>query len=145
MDCDKGLFIICFLGIVFGALFLLGRPPSATSGLKRRRRLFQKERRENHRYKTSLRIKYKTPSLEEGASWIRDISENGARLFLTNTLKALKIGTPLEIEIDIPQLIRSVSLRGNIVWSQENDAGLRFEEISEGELKKVLQYVTRLP
>lgn len=145
MSPDKGFLIIFFLGAVFGALFLLGRPSSVTVSRRKTRKLFQKERRGNPRYKTSLRIKYKTPLLEEGASWIRDISENGARLFLTNTLKALDIGTPLEIEIDAPQLIQTVSLRGNIVWAEENDAGFRFEETTEGDIGRVLQYVNSQP
>ena len=48
-----------------------------------------------------LRIKYET-SLEEGISWIRDISESGARLFLNKNLKFLQIGEPLKIEINLP-------------------------------------------
>lgn len=92
------------------------------------------------RYKTSLRIKYKTP-IDEGISWIKDISKSGARLFLNNTLRTVGVGEPLEIEINLPYDVQPILVKGNIVWAQDNDAGFHFVEAIQEDIDKIIQYV----
>ena len=101
---------------------------------------FKKEKRVHPRHKASLRIKYKTP-FEEGISWIKDISESGARLILNKTLKTLEIGQSLGIEINLPDYAQPIVIQGNIVWSKEDDAGFNFDRIEQGEIKSVIQYI----
>lgn len=104
-------------------------------------KLYHKEKRTYSRYKTTLRIYYKT-QLEQGISWIKDISENGARLFLHKGLKTLKIGESLGIEINLPKENQSLFIEGNIVWFKDDDAGFNFDKIIKGDIKKLIQYVT---
>jgi hypothetical protein len=101
---------------------------------------FKNEKRAYPRYKTSLRIKYTTP-LEEGISWIKDISEKGARLFLNSTLKTLEIGESLGIEINVPYDPQPIIIQGNIVWSKEDDAGINFGNVVQGDINSIIQYV----
>ena len=104
------------------------------------KKLSEKERRAYPRHKIALRIKYKTP-LEEGISWIKDISEGGVRIFLNNILKTLEVGESLEVEINLPYDAPSIFIRGNIVWSKDNYAGFSFDEIMQGDIKRMIQYI----
>jgi hypothetical protein len=125
-----------FLLTIFVALLALSYPSSS----KTRPKKVKKERRAYPRYKTSLRIKYKTP-LEEGISWIKDISMGGAQLFLNKTLKSLRKGQSLEIEIDLPYEAQPVFVRGNIVWAKGENGGFRFNKVLQGDLNRILQYI----
>jgi hypothetical protein len=107
----------------------------------RRKVVIREERRAHTRYRTSLRIRYRAPA-NEGTTWIKDISAGGARLFLNRTLRDMHVGTPLELEINLPYDTDPVFVRGNIVWSRESDAGFRFGGVAQGDLDKVLHYVT---
>ncbi len=104
------------------------------------KKLSEKERRAYPRHKIALRIKYKTP-LEEGISWIKDISEGGVRIFLNNILKTLEVGESLEVEINLPYDAPSIFIRGNIVWSKEDDAGINFGDVIQGDINRIIQYV----
>lgn len=102
----------------------------------------KKERRAYPRYKISLRIKYKV-LLEEGVSWIKDISENGARIYLNNTLKTLEINESLGIKVYLPYESQPIFVLGNIVWSNGDEAGFHFEKIAQGDISRLMEYINR--
>ena len=139
MYVEINLFGVSILLLIFAILLAISQPRRAPATASSRPP--NKERRAHPRYKTSLRIKYKTP-LEEGISWIKDISKSGARLFLNNTLKTLGIGDSLEIEIALPYEAQPVTVQGNIVWSKDEDAGFQFEKILQGSIERIIQYVS---
>ena len=128
------------LVLVFVVLLIVGHSRRTIPG-EQKRDAFARERRGAPRYKTSLRIRYKTP-LEEGISWIKDISKSGARIFLNNTLKTLMIGEQLIIEIDMPFTADPVLVKGSIVWSRDEDAGFRFVESVQEDIEKIIKYVS---
>ena len=110
-----------------------------SSGLKKiGKKAAEGERRIHPRYSTSLRVKYYKPPLEEGISWIKDISRGGIRVFLDNPFK---IGTLLEIEISLPYDTQPVFAQSNIVWARENDAGLSFSEVDQDDINRIFQYI----
>ena len=137
MYIEANLFTASILILVFAILVLLTH---AKRTVERPRGFFKKERRTYPRYETSLRIKYKTP-IEEGISWIKDVSRSGARLFLNNALKTVAIGQPLELEINLPSDAQPILLKGNIVWAQDTDAGFHFIEAVDGDIDKIIKYV----
>ncbi|MEE8359989.1 MAG: PilZ domain-containing protein [Candidatus Omnitrophota bacterium] len=137
MYIEANLFTASILILVFAILIILThsrRTPERPKGF------FKKERRTYPRYQTSLRIKYKTP-IEEGISWIKDVSRSGARLFLNNALKTVAIGQPLELEISLPSDTQPILVKGNIVWAQDTDAGFHFVEAMDGDIDKIIKYV----
>ena len=143
MYVEINLLSASILVLVFAVLLLIShsrrsQPVPADS------RMFKRERRDHPRYKTSIRIRYKTP-LEEGISWIKDISRSGARIFLNNTLKTLGIGEQLAIEIDLPFTSNPIQVKGSIVWSRDEDAGFRFVEPGQGDIEKIIEFVSGDP
>ena len=102
------------------------------------------EKRTHPRYKTSLRIKYKSPfreskeSILEGVSWIKDISRGGMRLFFD---KHLDKGAFLTLEINLPFDKQPVFAQSSVVWKEGDDAGVIFDEVGEGDLDKILEYI----
>lgn len=127
------VFLILILVTLFTVDYYAKRPPKPEKPA-------EKERRAYPRYKTSLRIRYKTPS-EEGVSWIKDISEGGARLFLNKTLKTLNVGESLGIEISLPNDTDPIVIEGNIVWSTNDDAGFNFDKILQGDVNRIIQHI----
>ena len=55
--------------------------------------------------------------------------------------KTLEIGQSLGLEINIPYDVQPVIIEGNIVWSKENDAGINFGNVVQGDLNRVIQYI----
>ena len=96
----------------------------------------KKEKRLFPRCETSLEAKYQALS-EEGISWIRDISSGGARLFVSKSLEA---GTPLRMQVQLPYDSNRVVIKGTVVWSRKNDAGLSFDETSQEGIGRIIQY-----
>ena len=144
MDVAIYLLGVSILILVFAILLIIGNySKTSAASLSKARKSSEEERRTYARYKTSLRVKYKTP-LEEGISWIRDISEGGARLFLNRTLKTLEIGESLGIEISLPHETQPISIEGNIVWSKEDDAGINFDKVVEGDINRIIKYVKNI-
>ena len=139
MEVEIHLLGLSFLMLVLAALLIISNYGKKSTSFKKPPK---KERRACPRYKTSLRIKYKTP-LEEGISWIRDISESGARLFLNKTLKTLEIGESLGIEINLPDNPQPTIIQGNIVWSREDDAGFDFDRVIQGDINRIIQYIDK--
>ena len=140
MYAGQGLFGIMFFILCFATLFLVS--PSAKSLLKPHR--FSKKspnmKRSHPRYKTSLRVKYKTPS-GEGISWIRDIGRGGSKLFLNKALKTLKKEDALQIEINLPGNMQPIFIKGYIVWSNKYNAGFQFDKVIEGDIDEILRYI----
>ncbi len=141
METVTYLLGISILILIFAILLIVSNyGGTSASPLSKSRKSSEKERRTSPRYKTSLRVRYKTP-LEEGISWIRDISEGGARLFLNKTLKTLEIGESLGIEITLPHEAQPISIEGNIAWAEEDDAGIDFDKVVEGDINRIIEYV----
>ena len=143
---NTGIYLlgVSILILVFAILLIISNyGGTSASVLSKSRKSSEKERRAHPRYSTSLRVKYKTP-LEEGISWIRDISEGGARLFLNRTLKTLEIGESLGIEINLPHEVQPISIEGNIVWAKEEDAGINFDKVVEGDINRIIEYVKNI-
>ncbi len=135
---------IGFLALIFVVLLIvnrLGRTSTAYQS-KLPKRTGKSDRRTYPRYEAALRIKYKT-QLNEGVSWIENISEGGTRLYLDNTLRALGMGEPLEIEVSLPNDIQPIIIKGDIVWLKDDNAGLRFVETIKADIEKIMQYVNR--
>ncbi|UCD55514.1 MAG: PilZ domain-containing protein [Candidatus Omnitrophota bacterium] len=137
MDMMLYLSAIGFLLFAFVALVIIERHERKPQNPKK---TYKEERRAYPRYKVSLRVKYKT-ALEEGISWIEDISEGGARLFLNKALKTLQVGESLGIEITIPPDSSPILVHGNIVWSKDAYAGLSFSKVITGDIQKIIQYI----
>ncbi len=141
MYVEINLFTASALVLVFAILLLLSHSKRTPNRPRSSAHDHSKiERRVHPRYQTSLRVKYKT-TVEEGISWIKDISAGGARLFLNDTLKGLVIGQPLELEVNLPQEAAPIFVKGDIVWSAENDAGFRFIEIVQDDIEKIIRFV----
>ena len=102
-----------------------------------RRKSYTRERRIYPRYKTLLRVKYKAP-LEEGATWIKDISRTGLRLLLDNPIQ---IGTLLKLEISVPYDPKPIFAQGNVVWMKEDHAGFCFDKVEQEELDRIMQHI----
>lgn len=139
MDVAISLLGVSVLILIFAILLFIGHYGRRETRFKK---VYKKEKRAHPRYKTSLRIKYKAPS-GEGVSWIRDISESGARLFLNSTLKTLQVGESLGLEINLPYEAQPVSIEGSIVWSEDNDAGFHFDKVIEGDINRIVQYISK--
>ena len=138
MDAETTLFGTLILVLILAVLANISRHGSAhiVSVRRRKGRRYKKDTRKFPRYKTSLRVKYHTP-IEEGISWIKDISLNGAQLFLN---KGLEIGTRLNIEVNLPQDPKTILVKGDIVWIKENNAGFHFAEVEKGEIGRLVEY-----
>ena len=108
-----------------------------TSSRSRLRRRMPNDRRNHPRFETSLRISYKTP-IEEGISWVKDISRGGIRLFLDKTLE---IGTLMHLEIKLPYDRRPVLAQSSVVWKDDDDAGLVFDDVNDADLDRILEYI----
>ena len=110
--------------------------PQPTGLINRKKKIFRRARRIFPRYKALLRIRYKTP-LEEGISWIKDISRGGVRLFLNS----LALETVLSMEINLPYDRKPIFAQGNIVWRRGTDSGLSFGAVEQDDLSRILEYV----
>ena len=135
--------LIGSISILFLAIFLAiaqYKEGVSTLSLRNVGKTGKREKRIYPRYETSLRIKYKISSEKESISWIKDISRGGIRLFLNNPFK---IGTSLKIEINLPYDIKPIFAQGSIVWMKEkdDDSGLRFDEVKQEDLSRIIQYI----
>jgi hypothetical protein len=138
MGTETTLFGAFMLLLMFVILAIISRYETAqvVSVRRRRRKRPKKEARMHPRYKTSLRVKYNTP-IEEGISWIKDVSLNGAQLFLN---KGLELGTHLNLEVKLPNDSRAIFVKGDIVWIKEHNAGFHFKEEDGGEINRLVEY-----
>ncbi|MBN1872327.1 MAG: PilZ domain-containing protein [Candidatus Omnitrophica bacterium] len=137
MDTETALIGLFMLLLVLIILAIISRYETAQIvSVKRKKKKPNKEARMHPRYKTSLRVKYNTP-IEEGISWIKDVSLQGAQLFLN---KGLDIGTSLDIEVKLPNDSSPILVTGDIVWIKENNAGFHFRGEKETEINRLVEY-----
>ena len=138
MGAETTLFGAFVLLLILVILAIISRYETAqiVSVRRRRRKRPKKEARMHPRYKTSLRVKYNT-SLEEGISWIKDVSLNGAQLFLN---KGLELGTSLNLEVKLPNDSKTILVKGDIVWVKEHNAGFHFREHDDSEINRLVEY-----
>jgi len=113
-----------------------GDLPTPSSLFGKRKKFFRKEKRIFPRYQTLLKARYKTP-IEEGISWIKDISRGGVRLFLNS----LDVGTIVSLEVELPYNRKPVFIQGNIVWKRGTDSGLQFGAAEQDDLTRMLEFV----
>jgi len=97
----------------------------------------ERDKRSYKRYKTTLRIKYKT-SFEEELSWIKDISRGGARIFLS---KRPADGTSLTLEINLPFDTEPIFFKGSIIWHKQDAAGLIFDKAPQRDITRIIEHI----
>lgn len=131
-----GSILILFLTVFLVLVQHRENLPKTTGLINSKKKFFKRERRIFPRYRTLLRIKYKSP-VEEGISWIKDISRGGVRLFLNN----LDIGTVLSMEINLPYDKNSIFAQGSIVWRRGTDSGLIFGAAEQDDLSRIIEYI----
>ena len=131
-----GSMLLIFLAVFLAIVQHRDSLPKPTRLINRKKKIFGREKRMFPRYKALLRIKYKTP-LEEGISWVKDISRGGVRLFLNN----LAVETVLSMEIDLPYDRKPIFAQGNIVWRRGTDSGLSFGAAEQDDLSRILEYL----
>lgn len=133
-----GSILMLFLAILLAINQYRGRLPAHTDLRNVKKKTSKEEKRIHPRYDTSLRIKYYKHPSDEGTSWVKDISRGGIRLFLNNPFE---IGTLLEIEINLPYDTRPVLAQSNVIWTEENDAGLSFSDVDQEDINRIFRYI----
>lgn len=132
-----GSFLILSLAFVLAVVRHADILVELLPSYKFKQKSFKKERRIHPRYKTSLNIKYNTPT-EQGISLIGDISRGGLRLLSAD--KAFKIGGLLHLEINLPNDLRPIFVQGNIAWMKKGEAGLSFNEVQQDDISRIIQH-----
>jgi len=131
-----GSLVILSLAIVLMAASHREELTGPGSLFAKQNKFFKKERRAFPRYQTFLKARYKTP-LEDGISWIKDISRGGARVFLNN----LDLGTIVSLEVELPYNRRPIFMQGNVVWKRGTDSGVRFGAAEQDDLTRILEFI----
>ena len=107
----------------------------------------EKERRKFKRFDAYMSVKYKTAETSEeikGISLSKDLSRDGIKM---NSNQEVKVGTTVDMEIDIPDDPKPVHTSGKIVWShpsqgrnQGYDQGVRFMMMDPVDKFRILDY-----
>ncbi len=106
----------------------------------------EKERRKFKRFDAYMGVKYQSPEDNgvKGISLSKDLSRDGLKM---NSNRDLKIGTLLDLEIDIPDDPKPVRTTGKVMWSHvsENinqgfDQGVRFLMMDPVDKFRILDY-----
>lgn len=96
------------------------------------------ERRSSRRQKSFLRgVVYFDKRRSETACLVRDLSEDGARIILSQT-----VTIPDLIELDIPQREQTVIAR--VEWRRADEAGLSFSRPDMATLRREDQLIKRI-
>lgn len=96
------------------------------------------ERRSSRRQKSFLRgVVYFDKRRSETACLVRDLSEDGARIILSQT-----VTIPDLIELDIPQREQTVIAR--VEWRRADEAGLSFSRPNMAPLRREDQLIKRI-
>ena len=96
------------------------------------------ERRASRRLKSFLRgVVYFDKRRSETACLVRDLSEDGARIILSQT-----VTIPDLIELDIPQREQTVIAR--VEWRRADEAGLSFSRPDMATLQREDQLIKRI-
>jgi c-di-GMP-binding flagellar brake protein YcgR len=105
-----------------------------------------KEKRKFKRFDAYMSIKYQVPGHAEakGISLSKDLSREGIKL---NSNVALKEGTTVDLEINIPDDPKPVVTSGKVMWSRPSegqnqgyDQGVRFLMMDPVDKFRVLDY-----
>jgi c-di-GMP-binding flagellar brake protein YcgR len=108
--------------------------------------LMEKERRKFKRFDAYMSVKYRSSGDEhlKGISLSKDLSRDGLKM---NSSHDLKIGTLLDLEIDIPDDPKPVHTTAKVMWScpsetrnQGFDQGIRFLMMDPVDKFRVLDY-----
>lgn len=87
----------------------------------------QKERRKFKRFDAYISVSFKSPkSGQRITSLTHDISRDGLKI---STLEILKMNSPVEIEMNIPDDPRSIHTSAEVVWVKKlrgEDAGFEY-------------------
>ena len=104
-----------------------------------------KERRKFMRFNASVDVRYSVPGMAiEGLSLSKDVSREGMG-FPVNRM--MPIGTPLELELNIPGKIAPVFARAEVAWVKELaeradfDAGVKVLKVDPFDRSRLLEYV----
>ncbi len=98
------------------------------------------ERRKYLRFNTPLDVQYKTLTLNPifGKTLAKDLSREGLRIGLND---GVPIGTPLEIQMNVPGDNLPVFATGKVAWADGIEAGVRLTKINQDDRVRVLEYV----
>lgn len=105
-----------------------------------------KERRKFKRFDSFMSVKFEVLGKDQlqGLSLSKDLSRDGVKI---NTNRFLKEGTPVDLEINIPDDPKPVHTSGKVMWSQLSegqnqgyDSGIRFELMDPVDKFRVLDY-----
>ena len=106
----------------------------------------EKERRKFKRFDAYMSVKFQTPDDGDlkGISLSKDLSRDGLKM---NSNKDLKVGTLLDLEIDIPDDPKPIHTTGKVMWSRPSesrnqgfDQGVRFLMMDPVDKFRVLDY-----
>jgi c-di-GMP-binding flagellar brake protein YcgR len=105
-----------------------------------------KERRKFKRFDAYMSVKYKAPEQAtlHGISLSKDLSRDG---LMMNSNQDVKVGTIMDLEIDIPDDPKPVHTTGKVVWSRPSegrnqgyDHGVRFLMMDPVDKFRVLDF-----
>ncbi len=106
----------------------------------------EKERRKFKRFDAYMSVKFHSPNDNhvKGISLSKDLSRDGIKM---NSAADLKIGTLLDLEIDIPDDPKPIHTTGKVMWSRPSeeknqgfDQGVRFLMMDPVDKFRVLDY-----
>ena len=96
------------------------------------------ERRASRRQKSFLRgVVYFDKRRSETACLVRDLSEDGARIVLSQTITILDV-----IELQIPQRVQTLSAR--VQWRRADEVGLSFSKPDTATTPREKQLIKRI-
>ena len=107
------------------------------------------ERRTVNRLNIGLKVKYATNGVVNNAESL-DISTKGVRLLLDEKIEK---GTPLRLEIKIPDQDRLVKTRGEVVWTGDSttnesnpakrlfNTGIKFSKVQNADEKRLFDFI----
>lgn len=100
------------------------------------------ERRKYLRFNTPMDVQYKTLTLNPifGKTLAKDLSREGLRI---GTSDKIAVGTPLEIQMNVPGDNLPVFASGKVAWADGLEAGVKLTKINQGDRVRVLEYVYR--
>ncbi len=104
-----------------------------------------KERRKFMRFNASVDVRYSAPGMAiEGSSLSRDVSREGMG-FPVNRI--MPIGTPLELEVNIPGKVAPIFAHVEVAWVKESvergdfNAGVKVVKMDPFDRSRLLEYV----
>ena len=145
------LLIILILAMIFSMLILDQRRNHAREMriIKLKGYWNGSERRSVNRLNVALKVKYATNGVVNNAESL-DISTKGVRLLLDERIEK---GTPLRLEIKIPDQDRLVKARGEVVWAGDSttdesnpakrlfNTGIKFSKVQNANEKRLFDFI----